>query len=357
VVLSPDDRFAALKRSMNLDGGGIVVFPLGGGAAVPVTGTGRVAQLVGWHPSDRLLYTSDRSGGAIGIWAIPVREGKLSGEPELVHGRLHSQNRPWLGRDGALHYEDWYGPGLVQTATLDTAAGTLSGPKPATKLFTTGWAPDFSADGKFLMYATAYSPGTVKFVIQDLASGRETAYPAPFLTVLNQVLWSPDGSALLAPALMDRAQEQTLYRFVPATGEAKPLVKSEGDGIARDGRYAYVVEKGKPGVQRVDLATGERKEVALPGSPRPVWPVAVTPDGSGIAYAYAVGGSEGASMARTIRLAVASLSGGGETVIAEHPIAEWRFGIAAGWTPDRRTLYSVPLRKAVGFGMKSKAAR
>jgi hypothetical protein len=343
VLLSPDERFVALSRSANLDDGSIVVFPLDGGPAVGVTGTGRVARLVGWHSSGRLLYTSDRAGGAVGIWSIAINGGKPSGDPELVHGGHHPQERPWLGRDGALHYEQWGGLSLVQTATLDAAAGTLSAPKPSTKLFASGnWAPDFSPDGKFLMYTTAYSPGTVKFVIKDLASGNETAYQAPFRTVPNRVLWYPDGSALLVPAIMDRGQETVIYRFVPATGEAKPLLTLGSEQIARAGRYAYVVEKGKPGIQKLDLASGERQPVTLPGSPGNATPLAVASDGSRIAYGYVTGANPG-SMAGTVRLATASLAGGGETVIAERPMAEWRFGLAASWTPDGRTLlYGLP---------------
>jgi hypothetical protein len=309
VLLSPDERFVALSRSANLDDGSIVVFPLDGGPAVGVTGTGRVARLVGWHSSGRLLYTSDRAGGAVGIWSIAINGGKPSGDPELVHGGHHPQERPWLGRDGALHYEQWGGLSLVQTATLDAAAGTLSAPKPSTKLFASGnWAPDFSPDGKFLMYTTAYSPGTVKFVIKDLASGNETAYQAPFRTVPNRVLWYPDGSALLVPAIMDRGQETVLYRFVPATGEAKPLLTLGSEQIARAGRYAYVVEKGKPGIQKLDLASGERQPVTLPGSPGNATPLAVASDGSRIAYGYVTGANPG-SMPMTKANTAPSMTG------------------------------------------------
>jgi Tol biopolymer transport system component len=346
VVLSPDEKYVAFKKQRGVVDG-ITILPLGGGAPIPVTGTGRVDRLVGWHASGRLLYTSDRAGGSMGIWAVMVKEGTPQGEPQFVHDGLHPQQQPWLGRDGAIHYEKWGAPTQVLSARLDAAAGTLSQPKPATKLYSGGnWLPVFSSDGKSMAYATAFAPGAVKFVIQDLEKGTETAYSAPFRTVANVARWTPDGSALIVHAMMNQNDPYAYYRFVPATGETKLLVKTDTEmfSVHGEGLY-YTGGRTQPGaVLRMDLSDGTVEKFPLPGNPERLLGALISPDGANVAYVYGVG-EPVALGARpgAARLAVAPLRGGAEKVVTEAPLANWRGPAVVAWTADSKgLLYNRP---------------
>jgi Tol biopolymer transport system component len=336
-VLSPDEKYVALRARLKGKDLGILIFPLAGGDAARIESQGAgVFRLAGWHPSGRLLYMSDRQGGSQGIWAVRMEQGKPAGEPEFVHGGLHPQTRPWVGRDGAIHYEDWGGDSLVQTAALDVASGRLTGLRSSTQLFANGnWSPAYSPDGKKMVYASAYAPATVKFVVKDLASGEEMSYAAPYRTV-GQVHWDADGESLLVFALRDLGSENMLYRFTPATGESKVVsATASSRPSARGGQDLYFAERNAtPGtLRRLNLATGELSGMTLPA---PALAIAVSGDGAQVAYGVM-------TPARTVKLAMAPMSGGPERVLYELPMARMRSGAAMQWTADGRSLiYSQP---------------
>jgi hypothetical protein len=47
-----------------------------------------VGALIGWCPGDAKILFSSTRAGTLGLWAIPVREGKPAGEPELVRANV-----------------------------------------------------------------------------------------------------------------------------------------------------------------------------------------------------------------------------------------------------------------------------
>ncbi|MBK5294432.1 MAG: hypothetical protein JJE04_22475 [Acidobacteriia bacterium] len=337
-ALSPDDRFVAVKSATQGQDGKILVVPVAGGEAIPLSLTGAVGRIVGWHPSGRILYTTNQTGGSIGIWAIRVEQGKAVGTPELVHAGIHPSTRPWVGRDAAIHFEEWGGPHLVQTSTFDAGAGQLGAPRPATKLFTSGnWGVGYSPDGKSLLYASAYAPATVKIVEQDLASGGETAFSVPYRSV-GPVMWDHDGSSFLVGALPAARAEWGVYRFVPATGESK-LLAGNVRSFSRTGQTLYFIRLDTTGILRgMDLKTGEAREIMLPGNPEELWGVEVSPDGSQVAFAYNTGGRNGIT-----RLATTRLADGNTRILFEHQTGGLRDPITMGWTADGKgLLYSLP---------------
>ncbi|MBI4909429.1 MAG: hypothetical protein HY820_37770 [Acidobacteria bacterium] len=352
-VLSPDEKLVAFLPKPAVLDGGLLIASLTGGEPVPLTGTGPVRRLVGWHPSGHVVYTSDRTGGAMGIWAIPVAQGKASGEPRLVHANIHPSIRPWVGRDGAVHFEQWGNEPVVKAAIL--SAGMLTEPKPVTKLFTNGiWSPDYSRDGKKLVYATAYAPGTVRYIVQDLASGREAAYHAPFRTARNAV-WYPDGSALLVHGFLQQGEQFTLYRFVPETGESKRIVDGRVEVFTVAGQDVYYRHPSdKPGTIRLlNLGSGITREITLPGSPAHIWALEVSSDGKRVAVqarSAAQGGTD--PDAGTLRLTMASLSGEGQKLLLELPVPKVRGTPPMAWTPDGSALLFAAPREDGGFELR-----
>jgi Tol biopolymer transport system component len=345
-VLSPDDQYIALKEGGVL-GESLRIIPAAGGPSWVLEGTGPVRRLVGWHASGHVFYTSPRMGGEMGIWAIRVDHGKSTGEPRLLHGGIHPRIRPWIGRDGALHVDDWGGQNLVQTAAIDVAAGRLSSPKPATKLFSNGnWTPEYSADGKRMLYATAYAPGTVKFVIQDLTTGKETVYPAPFRTV-GTTTWHPDGSSLVVNAVMAEGGKWNLYRFVPSTSEVKTLAedvlwpwtragKTMFYGLHKDGKNAPI--------RMMDLVTGATTEIRFSIGADRTAEISISPDGRNIGYLYSTNPEQDFNrISGVARVAVAPLAGGSERILIERPRGKARGQVRMAWTPDGKHLvYSIP---------------
>lgn len=343
VILSPDEKYAAVKPA-GVEHRSILIVPLAGGAAAPLEGTGAALRLVGWHPSGRVLYTSDQVGGQVGVWAIGVENGKSTGEPALVHAGIHPRVRPWVGRDGALHIDDWGGREKILSAVLDLPSGTLAAPRAANKLFTNGlWSPSYSPDGKSMVYATAYAPGTVKFVIKDLASGTETAYPVPLRTV-GRVIWHPDGESLIAIASTSGSNDWKVYRFLPSTGGTEVVV----DNVAwvsercRDDIF-YVKQEEKASVMRRNLRTGATSVVNLAVRADQTTDFAASPTGSQSAFVYLAGADSANPGAEVVRLVITRAAGGPERTLFEAPRIRQRGQLGFAWTPDGRSLlYSTP---------------
>ncbi len=341
-VFSPDERFVAFEsRANNRALPEIYIAPLAGGESVLAVGKDSNNRLVGWHSDGRLAFVSDRSGGSIDVWAIRINNGRPEGEPELVHSNVMDRwgSSPWLGRGGAIRYEVYRLKTEIHTASLDPASGQLaSGATVATKRFRTGnWSPDYSPDGRFLFYATASAPDRVRFIVQDLASGDERVYPAPFRTVVL-ARWYPDGAALLVHAIRQMGEREALYRFVPATGEVTTVVTNRpigdnttGPMFSRDGRYLYFRSSEKEGqVERLELSTGEVKVLFRPSQPASLIKFAASPDGCQIAF--------GARQAGRDFLGLVPVTGGEPKTLLDFGSERMPGLLGMDWTADGKAI-------------------
>lgn len=154
--VSQDGRFVAYDYPPDLDerSRDIYALALDGSGVDTLVDHPAWDRLLGWLPDGTgILFYSDR-GGRPGVWRLPVRNGKRSGEPRLVRAGIEGLIP--LGFAG----EDYaYGvtvEGLrVHTATVDPGAGRVVVPPapvddpPSHASLGMDWSPD----GRALAYA------------------------------------------------------------------------------------------------------------------------------------------------------------------------------------------------------------
>lgn len=189
-----------------------------------------IGEVVGWSPEDaKLLFLSKRTG-TTGLWAIPVREGKPSGDPELVKANVgaNSNFRNYYGltREGSFYCPEAELSEHVYRATANFQTGEISGqPRRVTDRFLgVQYRPVWSKDGQKLMLAVHGEQK--RFVAVSLAAGEQKDYPVSdtFLGARPQYAWSPDGAFLLV--LSVRAEVGLgIHRYALATGTTEMLVK------------------------------------------------------------------------------------------------------------------------------------
>jgi Tol biopolymer transport system component len=155
--LSPDGRFIAYDYPASPTEPTRDIFVVaaeGGAETVVISGSGS-DRLLGWLPEgDGILFYSDRSG-LPSIWRLDVRDGRATGEPELVQAGVHPLVPLGFTRDGYA-----YGVATetdrVHSADVDPAGrDTATPPRP---VYDTVWrrsfAADWSPDGNHIAYVT-----------------------------------------------------------------------------------------------------------------------------------------------------------------------------------------------------------
>lgn len=189
--------------------------------------------LVGWSPDGaHLLFKSDRRG-TVDLFALPVTQGKPSGEPVLVRTGFNFEPRGMTAR-GDLLYERVVGATgeapkrALMTATVDPTTGTLLS-KPwfaAHDRDAYSRFPRWSADGTEFLYLTRRPDGWV-VSFRSIESGQTREMPLRL-----DYIWTFDWS---------RDARWLVFRATRATGEARQ------DGIflvdAQTGRTDLIAAK------------------------------------------------------------------------------------------------------------------
>ncbi len=192
-----------------------------------------VADVVGWWSGDaRLLFLSSRSGTP-GLWAIPVREGAPSGEPELMKANVGDLDPIGITRDGSIYFTEstgtqYEGKSLeyVCLATADFETGEIQGqPRRVTDRYLGKQSvPVWSADGQRLMFAVP--GGEKRFVAVSPVSGEQKEFPVSdvFTAIPQKYAWSPDGTFLLALSYRTESG-MGIYRYQLDSGATERLVE------------------------------------------------------------------------------------------------------------------------------------
>ena len=304
--------------------------------------------VVGWTPDGQsLLFTSDRAR-SLGLWSVPVHEGKAAGPPSLLRPDFGEHAFGFtMTASGALIYGVETSTTNVYVAEIDFQTGkVLSAPRQAvdSSLFA-NTDPDWSSDGKRLVYVSQGPKNlrTLSILSMDTNQVREiqanVLYP-------QFPRWAPDGSLRVLGS--DLKGREGLYRVDPQSGDVSPIVISENERIefpnwTPDGkRLVYRRTKlagGEPvgiipvvgkNVQHAlvarDLASGRETElVPQSGLVRP----ALGPDGRDVAY-----------VERGSRLNVVSIEGGPARTLVE-VTAPVKIVNGTGWTPDGRIIFAL----------------
>ena len=155
MAFSADGRYVAYDRPANAASGqrDIHVIAVDGSGDTPAVAHPANDHVLGWSSDGKsLLFASDRSGSS-GIWALPVREGRPEGEPELIRANVNPSPLG-LTRSGALYDGLADGEAHIYVASADFETGKQLSPptiipKPDAGLV--GF-PSWSPDGKSLAY-------------------------------------------------------------------------------------------------------------------------------------------------------------------------------------------------------------
>jgi Tol biopolymer transport system component len=298
--------------------------------------------VLAWTPDGKsLLFGSDRTG-RMGIWALPMADGKALGPPALLRSDVPLLRPMGLTRQGAFYYCVRTGVSDVYVATLDANIGAVLSPPAALTSRFVGWnrSPDWSADGRSVAYVSqrefpprsaAGMGGTI--VVRSLASGEEREL-APHLASMGRLVrWSPDGRSFLVGGRDSRGR-QGLFTLNAKTGEASLVLRQDPPGYVQfpawssDGQsllYLRTTPEASNRLRALSLKTGEDREVFS----RSTNNAALSPDG--LAMVVRLGDSGD----RTSVLAIVPVGGGEakELLRVEQPNAlpPWS-GLA--WTPD-----------------------
>jgi len=345
LALSPDGRYVAFDFPQREDSHQRDVFllALGGSREELLVEHPDNDVVLGWTPDGkRLLFGSDRTG-RLGIWALPVADGKALGTPELLRADVPLLRAMGVTRDGTFYYSVRTGVSDVYAASLDARSGdVISPPTPLTPRFV-GWnrSPDWSADGRYVAYvsqrdAPPRSVGAMggTIVVRSLASGEEREIVPRLATMGTQVRWSPDGRKFLAHGR--KATGTGFFAVSAETGEATLALREEPPGYvqspvwSRDSKSLFYLRTTPEASNRLrvrKLESGEDREVLA----RHASNVALSPDGRSLVVR--LGDPEGQASV----LAIVPASGGEARellrVVRPQVLPPWS-GLA--WTSDAR---------------------
>ena len=221
--------------------------------------------VMGWSPDgSRLLFASDRTN-AVGLWALPIADGKPHGAPSLLKPNVGSVMSQGFTASGALLIVKDASTLSLQVAPIDLEAGRLSGPA-VLENFRSG-RPDWSADGKQLAYKSTTANGLQAVSIRSVESGRVREL-RPALLYLNEPRWLPDSRSLVVFG-RDFKGHGAIHRIDAETGKASVIVDADlcRVQVSPDGKKIYY-EVGRvtlgSGPQRLfehDLSSGATREL------------------------------------------------------------------------------------------------
>ncbi len=278
VSLSPDGRYIVydFPPREESDAADIYLLSSDGSREVTLVENPADDSLPTWASDGKhVLFISDRTG-TNGLWSIRVEDGKPVGSPELVKADVGRALPMRSTRRGSYYYGLGAGDNDVYLATLDLATGKVE--RPATKIVQhfegTNLAPDWSPDGKYLVYTSSrkgkYAEwGPRIILIRSVETGEERELPTKLsFSPLSELRWSPDGRSILF-AGEDRKGRNGVYVINAQTGDATEIIKGEpGEEMSHAGWSpdggAIFYHRGGSKSSRIlvrDLKTGQDKEI------------------------------------------------------------------------------------------------
>jgi Tol biopolymer transport system component len=230
--LSPDEKQIAFDFPDSSEKGKYDIFLLSvdSKTEIPIIKHPANDRLLGWLPgSDKLLFTSDRSG-TTDVWAVNTSEERKSEETKCILTNIGDIFDP-LGftRDGSLYF----GMGTFRNESFIVPFDNNNG--------------KLSKNQRILLSGMVYD-----------------------------ICWLPDGESLIITKIIvepDKTWSNTLYLFNSKTGEVRALadnLKIDGQiRLSPDGKSVLVLGldkkniDGKLGIYKVDIASGLPVEIKV----------------------------------------------------------------------------------------------
>jgi Tol biopolymer transport system component len=278
-----------------------------------------------------------------------VKNGQPQGEPRLVRDDAGKIEPLGVTRSGTFYY--WLNTGLldVYAATVDPERGAvIEAPTPVSSRFLgSNRLPDWSPDGKYLLYQSNRPGAEAVIVIRSLENRTErelrTVPPLDF----NAPRWNAAGDAILVSGTL--AGKKGIYQIDPQNGTVTLAVEMPPDRIlftptwSADGRTLFGRFNNFNGIQRMDVATRVLQTLYNPTDPPgpfapsdtgPSDPI-LSPDGRSLLF-------QQRDRPRTDNLLVVPPEGGTPRVLLSGKWPDQAFPAGAyAWTPDSRRILIV----------------
>ena len=278
VAISPDRRWIAYALSPDPDDRQQDIFVLAAdGSSESIVAVHPSEDIpVGWTPDgSHLLFRSARTPSQ-SLWALPISDGKRTGNPRLVSSEFSAVRSFGVSPEGDLFYLKRTGSLDVLEARIDVADGrVIAKPEPiAATSIGDNFDPVYSPDGRWMAYLSNRNLGfryaSTRIVLRELETGEERDL-SPSLEGIRNLDWSPDSSSLLFRA-KDKGR-RGIYNIELTRGGAEQLLfRASIEGEPAGGRNVFWMPDGRSvqyrdrygsgGIHWIhDLETGEERKI------------------------------------------------------------------------------------------------
>ena len=206
---SPDGRFIVYDNSPEKDNPALDIYVISADGSFESKLVEHPSNdyVLGWVPDGKgIIFASDRTGGTLSSFFLPVAEAAPDGEPLQVIQNMGPVEPLGFTQDGSYFYGFLQRLNDIYTAELDVVTGKIT--EPAEKSVRTfegfNQTPAYSPDGKYLAYVSRRYPVVKPFglrwggnvlCIKSLETGKEREL-YPDLGLFGYPVWSPDGKSL-----------------------------------------------------------------------------------------------------------------------------------------------------------------
>lgn len=228
--------------------------------------------VVGWSPNGSLLLFSSNRTGNVGLWSVPVLNGRPQGAPALLKRDLGEAFPMGLTAAGALYVGQKVRGPEVYVRSFDFATGKwLSDPvSPVAEYVFNNRSPVWSPDGTELAYVSRHNvqgPPDYRLCILSTKTKKVRALSTG-LAYIHKPRWSPDGRFISVNG-GDRKGRRGLFQVDAQSGKSTLIAQGAGvwgNDWSPDGKKVYYRRSAGFAADYADLierdmATGVERQI------------------------------------------------------------------------------------------------
>jgi Tol biopolymer transport system component/DNA-binding winged helix-turn-helix (wHTH) protein len=332
-AFSPDGKAFAFIRATAYSVSDLYVLSLSSGLHLlgeprRLTSWNRFTSSPAWTRDGREIVVASGKWDATGLWRVDV-SGKRS--PRRLEFAGNYADVPAISRSGHLAYAQRSVDVNIWRAELSGAGGNSVPPKRFIASTYTDMFPQFSPDGKRILYLSDRTGRTEVWVANEDGSNpmQLTSINAP---IVGAPRWSPDGERIVFDSNLGGRWE--VYVIRAAGGPARRMTNDPADDCcgnwSRDGRWIYFMSRrtGEQQIWKMPAGGGRAVQITRHGGH-----VAIeSPDGRFVYYSVRGGEGERDGLSGLRRVPV----DGGEEVAVLPSITFYNFAMV------REGIYFIP---------------